>query len=162
MTGGCASDFFLFFFSPSSRFFISSAPSLPVRWERKPDRGSFRPLSIVLRHSRRRRREEGGRATWRGTGRTGVRREPFELDNPIKAHMSAMRLSGQRDRCANVARWVMGKTGRTGHWSRTELMRLPLISRGAWRSVTGALGVFRYSGEHNVHSASSPSAIPRN
>lgn len=66
-----------FFFSP-----LFSPLSPPVRWERKPDRGSLRPLSgssCATSSSRMQRRERDGR---RRMDRED-RREPFELTNPV-------------------------------------------------------------------------------
>jgi len=80
--GGCASDFFLVSFF----FFNSLFPPLspPVRWERKPDRGSLRPLwrwesstTSTLRVQERR----DVRETW--GMKEEDRREPFELTNPV-------------------------------------------------------------------------------
>lgn len=66
-------------------FFNSLFPPLspPVRWERKPDRGSLRPLWSSCNHldvaSARKRRDE--RETWGMDGED--RREPFGLTNPV-------------------------------------------------------------------------------
>lgn len=88
MTGGCAratSFSFLFFFSS-----LFSPLSPPVRWERKPDRGSLRPLSdrpAPLRHRECKREEETEYEGW--TERTGVNR--LNLPTPYRHVLRAMR-----------------------------------------------------------------------
>lgn len=82
-----ASDFFLVSFFSSSLF---SPLSPPVRWERKPDRGSLRPLSdrpAPLRHRECKREKETGDGGW--TERTGMNR--LNLPTPYRHVLRAMR-----------------------------------------------------------------------
>lgn len=82
-----ASDFFLVSFFSSSLF---SPLSPPVRWERKPDRGSLRPLSdrpAPLRHRECKRENETGDEGW--TEKTGMNR--LNLPTPYRHVLRAMR-----------------------------------------------------------------------
>lgn len=119
--GGCASDFFLVSF-----FFNSLFPPLspPVRWERKPDRGSLRPLWSFCNHSdvvsATRRWKRDVRETRGMDGED--RREPFEFANPVRTYARNETWRPVRSLPLSLRRSQgHGKTGLTGHWSRTEL-----------------------------------------
>lgn len=153
MTRGCASarDFIPFFHF--SFFFDSLFPPLSplVRWERKPDRGSLRPLrspcttSSTSREKEKKREEKIEKEGERGTRDRGINREdrrgPFELTNPAHGHMRAM-----RERFLPTSKIVTTLVRcSAGSWenraNRTLVTNgtvLSLISRDTWRASRSA------------------------